>query len=189
MLTKRNCSVAALGICAWALIAGVARGAESGAPTTTQTPVIDTYHGIQVSDPYRWLENTGSPQVREWSAAQDARTRKYFDALPQRAPIYNQLLSQISATSSSYRGLYAVSGRFFALYDQPPKQQAMIAVLPNSADPALARIVVDPNTMNPKGTTAIDWFVASPDGKRVAVSLSENSSEDGTLHVFDVDSG
>ena len=189
MSLKRNCSVAALGICAWALIAGVAHSADSGAPPTAQAPVIDTYHGVQVSDPYRWLENAGSPQVHDWSAAQDARTRKYFDALPQRAPIYNQLLSQISATSSSYRGLYAVSGRFFALYDQPPKQQAMIAVLPNSADPALAHIVVDPNTMNPKGTTAIDWFVPSPDGKRVAVSLSENGSEDGTLHVFDVDSG
>ena len=50
----------------------------------------------------------------------------------------------------------------------------MIAVLPNSADPALAHVVVDPNTINPKGTTAIDWFVPSPDGKRVAVSLSEN---------------
>src|ERR1700735_3382206 len=101
MSLKRNCSVAALGICAWALIAGVAHSADSGAPPTAQAPVIDTYHGVQVSDPYRWLENAGSPQVHDWSAAQDARTRKYFDALPQRAPIYNQLLSQISATSSS----------------------------------------------------------------------------------------
>jgi prolyl oligopeptidase len=189
MVVKRNCSVAALGICGLAIVAGVARSADSGAPPTVQTPVTDSYHGVQVSDPYRWLEDAGSQKVHDWSAAQDARTRKYFDALPQRAPIYKRLLSQISATSSSYHGLYAVGGRFFALYDQPPKQQSMIAVLPNSADPALAHIVVDPNTINPKGTTAIDWFVPSPDGKRVAVSLSENGSEDGTLHVFDVDSG
>jgi prolyl oligopeptidase len=45
---------------------------------------------------------------------------------------------------------------------------------------------VDPNTLNPNGTTAIDWFVPSPDGKRVAVSLSDNGSEDGSLHIFDV---
>lgn len=189
MMVKRNCRVAALGISGWAMIAGVARSADSGAPPTPQTPVIDTDQGVQVSDPYRWLEHTGSQRVHAWSAAQDARTRKYLDALPQRTPIYNQLLSQISETSSSYHGLYAVGGRFFALYDQPPKQQSMIAVLPNSADPALAHIVVDPNSINPKGTTAIDWFVPSPDGKRVAVSMSENGSEDGSLHVFDVNSG
>ena len=62
----------------------------------------------------------------------------------------------------------------------------MIAVLTNAADPTLARVIVDPNAMNPQGTTAIDWFVPSPDGKRVAVSLSDNGSEVGTLHVFDV---
>src|ERR1700722_3579447 len=135
------------------------------------------------------MKNPNSKQAREWSAAQDARTRKYLDALPQRGPIYDQLLRQISATSSSYHALHAVGGQIFALYDEPPKQQAMIAVLTNAADPALARIIVDPNTINPKGTTAIDWFVPSPDGKWIAVSLSDNGSEDGALHLFDVQSG
>jgi prolyl oligopeptidase len=49
--------------------------------------------------------------------------------------------------------------------------------------------VLDPNQIDAKGLTAIDWFVASPDGRRVAVSLSKNGSEDGTLHVFDVPGG
>jgi prolyl oligopeptidase len=169
----------------WAL-AGAARAADSSAPPTAVHAVTDTYHGVQVSDPYRWLEKSADPKVHAWSIAQDKRTRKYLDALPQREPIYRQLLAQISATSSSYHDLYAVGGQMFALYDEPPKQQAMIAVLTNAADPSLARIVVDPNTMNPQGTTAIDWFVPSPDGKLVAVSLSDNGSEDGTLHVFDV---
>jgi prolyl oligopeptidase len=171
------------------LAAGMARAADPGAPPTAQQEVTDSYHGVQVSDPYRWLENPNSKQVREWSAAQDARTRKYLDALPQRGPIYDQLLRQISATSSSYHALQAIGGQIFALYDEPPKQQAMIALLTNAADPALARIVVDPNIINPKGTTAIDWFVPSPDGKWVAVSLSDNGSEDGALHLFDVQSG
>ena len=77
----------------------------------------------------------------------------------------------------------------FAYYTQPPKQQPMIALLTNAADPALARIIVDPNAINPKGTTAIDWFEPSPDGKLLAVSMSENGSEDGTLHLFEVASG
>ena len=148
--------------------------------------MTDVYHQVTVSDPYRWLENAADPKVHEWSAAQDARTRKYLDELPQRAPIFKQLMSQISATSSSYHELRAVGPAVFAYYTQPPKQQPMIAVLTNAANPSLARIIVDPNTINPKGTTAIDWFVPSPDGKLLAVSMSENGSEDGTLHLFDV---
>ena len=144
---------------------------------------------MTVTDPYRWLENADDAKVHAWSANQDARTRKYLDALPQRAPIYQQLFSQISATSSSYAGLRAVGDRVFAYYSQPPKQQPMIAVLGNAADPAQARIVVDPNAINAKGTTAIDWFVPSPDGKMLAVSMSEDGSEDGTLHVFEVATG
>ena len=50
-------------------------------------------------------------------------------------------------------------------------------------------MIVDPTQRNDKGTTAIDWFVASHDGKRVAVSLSDNGSEKGTLHVFDTATG
>ena len=188
MLTERIRSSASLGI-GLIFTFGLAQAGDPGAPPAEQHIVTDTYHGVQVSDPYRWLEDPNSAQVREWSEAQDQRTRKYLDALPQRAPIYNQLLRQISATSSSYHALHAVEGKIFALYDQPPKQQPMIAVLTNAAEPSLARIIVDPNTLNPKGTTAIDWFVPSPDGKLLAVSLSDNGSEDGTLHVFDVMSG
>ena len=93
------------------LLCGAAHAGDPGAPPSPQQPVTDTYHGVNVSDPYRWLENPDSEQVRAWSAAQDGRTRSYLDALPQRAPIYKQLLSQISATSSSYHDSRACRGR------------------------------------------------------------------------------
>jgi prolyl oligopeptidase len=168
---------------------GAAYAADPGAPVSEQHAVSDVYHTVTVTDPYRWLENTADPKVRAWSAAQDARTRKYLDGLAQRAPIFAQLLKQISATSSSFHGLRAVGNSIFAYYSQPPKQQPMIAVMTNAANPSSARVIVDPNIINPKGTTAVDWFVPSPDGKILAVSMSENGSEDGTLHLFDVASG
>ena len=171
------------------IFSGIAHAADASAPPTDRRPVTDVYHNVTVTDPYRWLENPGDPRVREWSAAQDARTRKYIDSLPQRAPMYQRLFGLIAATSSSYRGLYAAGNQVFAYYSQPPKQQPMIAVLTNAAKPALARVIVDPNAINPKGTTAIDWFVPSPDGKMLAVSMSENGSEDGTLRLFDVVTG
>ena len=171
------------------IISGVVQAAESGSAPVTQPPVTDVYHQVTVTDPYRWLENGADRKVHEWSAAQDLRARKYLDSRPLRAPIFKQLFSQLSATSSSYAGLHAVGDSVFAFYSQPPKQQPMIALLTNAADPALARVIVDPNLINAQGTTAIDWFEPSPDGKMLAVSMSENGSEDGTLHLFEVASG
>jgi prolyl oligopeptidase len=163
-----------------------AQAADRGAPPTPAHDAADTYFDVTVDDPYRWLENADDPAVKRWSQAQDARTRKYLDGLAQRKPIFERLWRQISKTSSSFSSLHAVGDQIFAVYNQPPKQQPMIAVLTRDIDPAKARIIVDPNALNPKGTTAIDWFVPSPDGKRVAVSLSDNGSEDGSLHLFDV---
>jgi len=159
---------------------------DRNAPPTAAHDVLDAYFDVKVDDPYRWLEKADDATVKRWSAAQDARTRKYLDALPARKPIFDRLWRLISKTSSSFSSMYVVGDQIFALYSQPPKQQPMIALLSREVDPAKARVIVDPNALNPNGTTAIDWFVPSPDGKRVAVSLSDNGSEDRSLHIFDV---
>ena len=163
----------------------------AGAPAdgTMPPPVTDIYHGVTVTDPYRWLENSNDPAVQNWSAAHDRRARAYLDALPYRKAIYDRLYQQLSASSASYYSIAVAGGRLFALSNQPPKNQPMLVMLGKDADPAHARIVVDPNALNAGGTTAIDWFVPSPDGRLLAVSMSENGSEDGSVHVFDADSG
>jgi prolyl oligopeptidase len=163
-----------------------ARAQDAGAPPTEAHDVVDRYFDVSVEDPYRWLESGDDPAVRRWSTAQNARTRRYLDGLPDRKDIYDRLWKQFSKTSPSFSSLRVAGGRIFARYSQPPKQQPMLAVLPLSADPAGSRVIVDPNALNPKGTTSIDWFVPSPDGRRVAVCLSDNGSEDGSIHVFDV---
>jgi len=162
---------------------------DAGAPDTERRDVSDRYFNVTVSDSYRWLEDARDPRVSAWSASQDQRTRRYLEGLAMRQPIYDRLYAQMSATSPSYYGLQVAGGRLFAFLNQPPKQQPMIAVMGPEAEPAHTRIVLDPNALNPSGTTAIDWYVASPDGSLLAVSLSENGSEDGTLHVFDVATG
>ncbi len=168
------------------MLAGIARGGDHGAPPTPAHDVLDSFFDVTVDDPYRWLENGDDAAVKRWSAAQNERTRKLLDGLPQRKPIYDRLWSQISRTSSSFASLHAVGEKIFALYSKPPKQQPMIAMLTRAADPGKAVVIVDPNAINPAGTTAIDWFVPSPDGKLLAVSMSDNGSEDGSLHIFEV---
>ena len=145
--------------------------------------------GVKIADPYRWLENWSDPKVQAWSNAQNKRTRAYLDALKSQAPIKNELMKLVTATSPSYFDLSAKGARVFAFYSDPRKQQPMIVALNATADPASRKTVLDPNALDPSGHTAIDWFEASNDGSKIAVSLSKNGSEDGTLHVYDVADG
>ncbi len=185
----RTLVFALLGTLIVTLAPGTATTGEAPAPNTDPQPVTEIYHGVSVSDPYRWLEDWNDPRVQQWSDVQDRRARAYLDGLPYRRAIYDRLYQQISATSASYYGVRATPGKVFALYNKPPKNQPMIVLMGPEMDPSRARIVVDPNLINPKGTTAIDWYVPSPDGSLLAISMSENGSEDGSVHVFAVDSG
>jgi prolyl oligopeptidase len=72
---------------------------------------------------------------------------------------------------------------------QPPKQQQMLVTLTSADDLKSEKMVLDPNALDSKGTTAIDWFAPSQDGKYVAISISQGGSEDGTLHVYETATG
>ena len=162
------------------------RSLASPVPVTEMRPVTDTYHGVNVTDSYRWLEDWNDPAVKAWSEAQNVHARSVLDALPHVDGIRAQVSAILSAQSISYGGLNFAGGRLFALKRQPPKQQPFLVVMESAQHPEAARALVDPNTLNAKGTTAIDWYVPSPDGKLVAVSMSEGGSESGSVHVFEV---
>src|SRR5271155_2016247 len=158
-------------------------------PPTPAGNAVDTIQGMRIADPYRWLEDWNDPKVQAWSNEQNMRARAYLDALPDRGTVKTELSRLINETSPAYTRLSAKGPFVFALYTDASKQQPMLVAMNASADPATRRVVLDPNQIDAKGLTSIDWFVASPDGKRVAVSLSKNGSEDGTLHIFDVPGG
>jgi len=156
---------------------------------TPREPVTDTFHGVEVTDDYRWLEDGSSERTRAWTAAQDARTRAYLASVPQREPIRRRFTEILTAESTEHSHLHGCGTRFFALRKQPPRQQPFLVVLDRLDDVSGGRVLVDPHALDPTGSTAIDWFVPSPDGSRVAVSLSEKGTEDGTLHLYDVGTG
>jgi prolyl oligopeptidase len=163
--------------------------AAQPAPETPRKPVSTQYHDVTVEDPYQWLENDNDPQVKSWSDAQNQRTRQYLDKLPDRAAIEKQLTEWYSKTSPSYSSLVSRPGILFAMKFQPPKQQQLLVTLASSDDLKSEKVVLDPNVLDAKGTTAIDWFVPSLDGKYVAVSLSKGGSEDGTLDFYETATG
>jgi len=156
---------------------------------TAQHPVTNIYHGVTVVDNYQWLEEASNPAVRDWMRQQNDRTRTYFSRLPYREGIAQQLLQLRSEESARYLGLEERKGKIFAMRFKPPAQQPVLVRLSSLNPPALWRMVFDPNSYNTNGSTAIDWSVPSPDGRLVAISLSEGGSEQGTLHFFEVDTG
>ena len=158
-------------------------------PATPKRPVIDEYQGVKVTDDYRWLENWDDPAVKQWSAAENARTREYFDQLPAR-PLIRERLKQLAAgESAAYSDLQFRGGTLFAIRYQPPQQQPTLVALRSADDPAGAKVIFDPNAVSAKGSLSVDFYVPSLDGKYVAAALSENGSEDSSAHVFEVATG
>jgi prolyl oligopeptidase len=164
------------------------RNAEA-APETPKKPVSTNYQGVTVHDPYQWLEKDDEPEVKAWSNAQNQQTRQYLDQLSDRATIEKQLTEWYAKTSPSYSSLVSRPGLLFVMKFQPPKQQPLLVTLTSADDLKSEKVVLDPNVLDAKGTTAIDWFVPSLDGKYVAVSLSTGGSEDGTLHFYETATG
>jgi len=163
--------------------------AVESTPQTAKKPVSNEYAGTMVEDPYQWLEKDDDPEVKAWSNAQNQRTRQYLDKLPDRASIERQLTEWYAKTSPSYFSLISRPGILFAMKFQPPKQQPLLVTLTSADDLQSEKVVLDPNVLDAKGTTAIDWFVPSLDGKHVAVSLSKGGSEDGTLYFYETATG
>lgn len=159
------------------------------APVAPKRPITDEYHGMKVVDDYRWLENWDDPEVKQWSAAENAHTRQYLDHLPAREAIKQRLHQLIAAGSDDYFNLDYRGGILFARRFQPTAQQPVLVMLRSADDPASAKVIFDPNTVSSKASIGMDFYVPSLDAKYVAIALSENGSEDSAAHVFEVASG
>ncbi len=169
-----------------ALVAAVAAPSQPVAP---KRPVTNTYWGVEVVDDYQYLEQATDGAVVAWAQDQNAFTRAFLDGRPERQAILERVVELTHDDSPRYYGLKVRGDRLFAMKRQPPAQQPFLVVFPPGLGTTGERTLVDPNALDPEGSTSIDFFVPSLDGALVAVSLSRNGTEDGTLHVYDVDSG
>ncbi len=176
-------------ICSTSALALFGLAAAEPLAETPKKPVSTKYQGVTVEDPYQWLEKDDEPDVKAWSEAQNQRTRQYLDQLPDRATIEKQLTEWYAKTSPSYSSLVSRPGLLFVMKFQPPKQQPLLVTLASADDLKSEKVVLDPNVLDAKGTTALDWFVPSLNGRYVAVSLSKSGSEDGTLHFYETATG
>lgn len=152
-------------------------------------PVSSTYHGVTVTEDYRWLEDAATAETVAWGKVQQDRYDAYFGGIGWRAALRARVGQLLASRETAYQQLQPGGGTFFALKAQAPRQQPFLVALTGLGDTATERVVVDPDAIDPSGETTIDFFVPSPDGAKVAVSLSGHGTEDGTLHIFDAGTG
>lgn len=149
-------------------------------PETKRETLVETLHGVEVADPYRWLESTEEPAALAWTEAQNAFTMKYIEALPQYAALKKRLTEIWDF--DKMQPPVPRKGKLFLRKTTGLQNQPVLYLRENGADTAL----IDPNTLSTDGTTAMDWWYVSPTGKYIAYGLSEKGSEQSVLHLYDV---
>jgi prolyl oligopeptidase len=180
--------------CALTLVLTHAQAATSGTkesnlkyPETRRVNHVDTYFGVKVPDPYRWLEADvrESPEVAKWVKKENAVARAYLDAIPQRAAIEKRLTELWNY--ERYSPPVQKGGKYFYLKNDGLQNQPLLYVA-NSYNGA-GRVLVDPNTWSKDGTIAMSTFEPSEDGRVVAYARSEAGSDWQQIYVLDVKSG
>ncbi len=142
-------------------------------PSTRRGDQVDDYHGTRVADPYRWLEDIASPETRAWIDAQNALTRSYLDAIPERVSIAGQLTRLWNYPK------YAVpvrrGGRTFYFENSGLQNQPVYYVRDRLNGEA--RVLLDPNALSADGTVAVSTVSPTPDGTLLGYGVSASGSD------------
>ena len=168
----------------------------AAAPTPTPQPrfvwpkarrgdTVDDYHGTKVADPYRWLEDSDSPESRAWIDAQNKITQPFLAAIPARTKIHDRLTKLWNFERfdvPSRKGK-----RFFYLRNDGLQNQSVLYTTTDLDAPPTA--LLDANTLSADGTVAMKQAVVSDDGTKVAYQLSASGSDWVDIKVRDVASG
>ncbi|MBX3187395.1 MAG: S9 family peptidase [Labilithrix sp.] len=165
-------------------------GASGDGPMTRKVDVVDNVHGTRIADPYRWLEEADSAEVRAWTDRQNLQTRKIVDAIAGREALRGQIKDLLQI---GYVGMPAArttrigTTRYFHTRREGAQNQPTLYVRDGLA--AKDRVLVDASALSDDGTTALDWWFPSWDGQLLAWGRSDSGSEESTLFIRDVTTG
>ncbi len=155
------------------------------APATRIEVVIDRMHGVDIPDPYRWLEDQNSPQTRAWIDAQNAYTRAILDAIPGRDRLRAQLESLYRRESLGPP--IARNGRYFYMRTTPERNQPMIAM--REGFDGHEHVLVDPLQFSPDGSVSARIMDVSRDGLLLAYAKRKGGQDEAEVLILNVDTG
>jgi prolyl oligopeptidase len=153
-------------------------------PRTPVEPVTEILHGIEITDPYRWLEDQNSPRTRKWLEEQTAYTRTYFDAIPDRERIrtrVSELLVQKEVISEPWN----IGDRYFFLKREAGREQPVI-VMRNGLF-GEDTVLVDSALRATGPSTAVSIVSTSRDGHFLAYSVRQGGTDHSSLEILDVE--
>ncbi len=156
-------------------------------PDTKRIDHVDTYHGTEVADPYRWLETDvrNSQEAAAWVAEQNKLTFGYLKSIPQREAI-NRRLTQLW-DYEKYSSPAKIGGRYFYLKNDGLQNQSVLYTMDSLEGES--RVLIDPNRWSQDGTVALAGTAVSEDGRWLAYGVAEAGSDWRTWRVMEVESG
>jgi prolyl oligopeptidase len=154
-------------------------------PEARRVDQVDDLHGAKVADPYRWLEDGKSDDVKKWVDAEDALARSYLAKLPGRDAMAARFkeLFYIESEGTPRR----LGSRWFYPRRDAGKEKYTIYWREGHDGPE--KVLLDPNGWSADGSTSLGVWSVSWDGKKVAYSVKSNNSDESTLYVMDVATG
>ena len=158
-------------------------------PEARRTDTTNTYHDVEVADPYQWLEDWSSSEVKTWSAEQNTIARGFLDNLPNRDEIAKRVEQVVSADTVSYYSAQRIGEQAWFMKYAPPKQQPFLVQINVEGSLSSERIVFDPATADESGSTSIEWYQVSPNCKLLAIALTTAGAEVADLHILNIATG
>ena len=154
-------------------------------PIARKIEQIDDYHGTQVEDAYRWLEDADAEETKVWVEAQNQVTFEYLNEITVRETI-KQRLTQLW-DYEKYGIPFKEGDRYFYFKNDGLQNQSVLYTL-TSLD-AEAKVLLDPNTLSEDGTVALSGIAITEDGNRMAYGLSSSGSDWQEWKVRNVETG
>ena len=156
-------------------------------PESATVDHVDNYHGTDVADPYRWLEDDvrESDEVADWVGKQNDVTFAYLATIPER----DKIIKRMTELWDYERfGLpYKEGGRYFWGYNDGLQSQNVVYTT-RSLDEE-PQLLIDPNTWSDDGTVALAAYFPSPDGEHLAYLVQDGGSDWRLGKVMNIDTG
>ncbi len=154
-------------------------------PSSHKLDQIDEYNGVQVPDPYRWLEDPDSDETKVWVEAQNEVTFSYLNEIPLREQIKQRLTKLWDF--EKYGIPFKEGDRYFYFKNDGLQNQSVLYTLTTlDAEP---KVLLDPNTLSEDGTVALSGLSISENGELLAYGLSTSGSDWQEWKVRDVETG
>ncbi len=171
---------------------GVLLAAASAAPSAVDVPkppetrkdaLVETLHGVEIADPYRWLEDQQSPETRAWIDAQNRYTASVLGPLPGKDRIHKRLSELLKIDTISVP--FVRGGRYF--FGRRAADQELRVLFVRKSRGGSDEVLIDPHGLSADRTMSVNFLDVTPDGRTVVYGIQDGGQDEVVVRMLDVD--